>query len=96
MQTAKLIPLRAIALIVASICSTPLFAEQELQRATGSSSVGRTGSATLAAPGGSTGSASTSCYICKKCGDNVGNDPNCKKACDACSITAVQPGGGID
>lgn len=96
MKNARLMPLWASALFFVSIWATPLFADQELQRATGSSSVGRTASGALTAPGGSTGSASTSCYICKKCGDNVGNDPNCKKACDACSITAAQPGGGID
>lgn len=54
----------------------------------------RPGDQTIVAPGG--GSASTSCYICKKCGDNVGNDPNCQAACDACSITAAQPSGGAD
>lgn len=49
---------------------------------------------TIVAPDG--GSAGTSCYICKKCGDNVGNDPNCEAACNACSVIAVQPSAGAD
>lgn len=71
-------------------------ADNDLRSAASRAAVRPGVSPTLVAPGGVAGSASTSCYICKKCGDNVGNDPNCKKACDKCSIAAVQPSGGID
>jgi hypothetical protein len=84
----------AVAAAAAMVLSgAVLAADTDLRNAASRATLRPSLNPTLVAPGGVAGSASTSCYICKKCGDNVGNDPNCKKACDKCSIAAVQPSG---